>query len=249
MNPRRPQPLTAKEKAVLEFIEAYMREGGIAPSYQEIKDHFGFASFNSVQRYLKQLQKKNYIHIPGENQKRAITLLHSANAIQAQFHQSSHSFSLPSAIPPQPHFLAPSPRVKRTSPDFPPPAESFSLPLLGKVAAGRPLEAHEYNEFIDVPPSLIKDPNRCFALKVEGQSMIEDGIYDGDIIFVQQQSHAKNGDIVVATVDNEATVKRFYLHEKGLIELRPANSTMQSMWYTPGQINIQGVVVSLIRKF
>src|SRR4051794_21782215 len=75
--------LTAKEKKVMEFIESYLSEHGIAPSYQEIKENFGFASFNSVQRYLHQLQLKNYIYIPGGNQKRAITVLHSSSEIQS----------------------------------------------------------------------------------------------------------------------------------------------------------------------
>src|SRR6201995_4071054 len=73
---RKPQPLTPKELRVLEFIEAFMQEQAVAPTFQEIKDNFGFASFNSVQRYLKQLQTKNYLHIPAGNQKRAIQLLH-----------------------------------------------------------------------------------------------------------------------------------------------------------------------------
>ena len=89
--------LTPKEKNVLEFIETYIKENGFAPSYLEIKDHFGFASFNSIQRYLKQLQNKQYIHIPGGNQKRAITILKSANSIQANIIVSFPPTSWPSS--------------------------------------------------------------------------------------------------------------------------------------------------------
>src|SRR5258708_3294463 len=77
-----PQPLTPKEKKVLEYLEVYISTRGLSPSYQEIKNHFSFASFNSVQRYLKQLEDKGYVHTPGDNRKRAITLLYSANTVQ-----------------------------------------------------------------------------------------------------------------------------------------------------------------------
>jgi repressor LexA len=238
-NPNKPpQPLTAKEKLTLEFIETFIRKHGIAPSYQEIKNHFGFASYNSVQRYLKQLQKKNYIHMPGGNQKRAISLLHSASALQSQVlqHTTKNSIShTPRTPEPLLHFL-------------PQAVGALALPLLGRVAAGKPMEALEYNEFVEAPSSMLRQPQQSFALKVEGESMVEDGIFDGDTILVQEQSQAKNGDLVVATVDNEATVKRFYLH-KDKVELRPANSEMESMWFSPEQVEIKGIVVGLIRKF
>jgi repressor LexA len=138
--------------------------------------------------------------------------------------------------------------------------EVLALPLLGKVAAGAPIEAFEHDEFIQVPPSMVRNPSKSYALKVSGSSMIEDGIFDGDIILVQKQASASNGEIIVASIDNESTVKRFFLKnsseevqglESGgkVIELRPANSSMKSMWYPPDQVQIQGVVVALIRKF
>jgi repressor LexA len=222
-----PAPLSAKEKKVLEYLEKYFRKKGIAPSFQEIKDHFEFASFNSVQRYLQQLQKKNYINLPGQNQKRALTLLNSSKThLQGTVAEVSNM---------------PTPAV----------VNSYSLPLLGHVAAGQPLEALEHNEFVDVPPSLVRDPQHSFALKVQGQSMIEDGIFDGDIILVKNQEQAENGDIVVAIVDNEATVKRFYFDKKHgpLVELRPSNANMKSMWFPAHEVEIRGVVVGLIRKF
>ena len=129
--------------------------------------------------------------------------------------------------------------------------EILTLPLLGKVAAGSPIEAFEHDEFIQVPPDMVRNPSKSYALKVSGSSMIEDGIFDGDLILVQKQASASNGEIVVASIDNESTVKRFF-SPKGpekKIELRPANSTMQSMWYEPDQVDIQGVVVGLIRRF
>lgn len=250
-------PLTTKEKAVLEFIEQHLLASGISPSYQEIKENFGLASFNSVQNYLKQLTNKGYVAIP-LNQKRAIQVLHSANAVQEQM--QSNVVPLKSVST-----KTGSPRAQLLQARD----EILSLPLLGKVAAGAPIEALEHDEFVDVPPSMVKKAGNTFALKVQGRSMIEDAISDGDVILVQKQTTASNGDIIVATIENEATVKRFYVHSKAdlksknllnevpkdlanidkVIELRPSNSSMKSMWYHPDQVEIRGVVVGLLRKF
>jgi repressor LexA len=231
-------PLTPKEKSVLEFIEEHILSSGVSPSYQEIKDHFGLASFNSVQNYLKQLTAKGYIENP-LGQKRAIQVLHSASAFQER--QSK---------------LVSTKTGSQSSQLLQARDEILSLPLLGKVAAGQPIEALKHDEFVDVPPSMVRNPSKSFALKVQGDSMIEDGIHDEDIILIQKQNTAGNGDIVVATVENEATVKRIYVRAKPdsgssqkLVELRPSNSTMKSMWYQPEEVEIRGIVVGLIRKF
>lgn len=229
----RPQPLTPKEKNLLEYLEGYISHHGLSPTFQEIKDHFGFASFNSVQRYLKQLEQKNYLHVPGGNRKRAISLLHSSSAVQSSAAQMNPGASKSFA---------------HRDHDTP---EAFALPLLGRVAAGQPIEAFDDNEFVDVPASFVRNPQKSYALRVEGQSMIEDGIHDGDIVLVQEQKHASQGEIVVAVVEGSATVKRFYRGQQtsDKIELRPANSQMQSMWFMPQEVEIRGVVVGLMRKY
>lgn len=271
-----PLPLSLKELKVLGFIEQFVEEHAVAPTYQEIKEHFGFASFNSVQRYLKQLQDKNYIRLPGGNQKRALQVLHPSRSLSNLLAAIPSPAKTPT-IPSPTHIKAPlhperPPRVETSPPHvgaaFPGGVESLSLPLLGRVAAGAPIEAFTDNEYVDVPANLVRNPSKTFALVVQGQSMIEDGILDGDIIFVQKQSYANNGETIVAMVNNQATVKRFYLHRQigdspvihknpqththpsdTQVELRPANSTMQSMWYPPYQVDIQGIVVGLIRRF
>jgi repressor LexA len=222
--------LTLKEKNVLVFLESYMLENGISPSYQEICSNFGFASYNSVQRYLKQLESKGYIALPGGNQKRAITLLKTASSLQD---------SLEGMQKEQPSVVAL---------DRPLQPEAVSVQMMGRVAAGAPIEAFDHDEFIDVPSSMVRFADRTFALRVQGQSMVDDGILDGDVILVQKQDRADNGDIIVAVVDNEATVKRIY-QKPSQTELRPANSTMQSMWFQPGQVQVRGLVVGLIRQF
>jgi repressor LexA len=237
------RPLTPKEKNVLEFIEAYFQQNGVAPAYQEIKDHFGFASYNSIQRYLKQLQGKGYIHIPGGNQKRAISILQTADAAKLALQtELSRKNNNNNAVP----FPKPLRDVPR--------GEVLTLPLLGKVAAGLPLEEITVDEQVEVPSSMVRDARRSYTLQVKGQSMIDDGIFDGDILIVQEQGSARNGEIAVAEINNEATVKRFYLHTGARmatpqVELRPSNPDMESMWYSPEEVRIRGIVVGLLRKF
>ncbi|MEM7645479.1 MAG: transcriptional repressor LexA [Pseudomonadota bacterium] len=214
--------LTPKEKNVLEFIENYIQDNGYSPSFLEIKDHFGFASNNSVQNYLKQLESKNYIHNPGGNQKRAIRILNSAKALPDNLREI---------------------RTRMTP--------NVTVPLLGNVAAGAPIEHLKHDEYIDIPVSLLKNPDQTYALQVQGDSMIEDGIHNGDTILVQRQEFARDGEIVVAVVNHEATVKRIYHPKKqnGQLELRPANSDMESFWYSPAEVDIRGIVVGLIRQY
>lgn len=123
----------------------------------------------------------------------------------------------------------------------------LEIPLHGKVAAGNPIEAVEGTETIEVPSYMVRKGNH-YALTVSGESMIEDGILDGDVIVVKEQSTANNGDTVIAVVDNEATVKRYYKKSKA-IELHPANSTMKPIVVKGGDFQIKGILVGLIRAY
>jgi repressor LexA len=229
-----PKSLTEKETKVLDFIETFQRENGMSPSYQEIKDHFSFASFNSVQNYLKQLSTKGYLQFE-PNQKRAIQVIQGSNAFKNFVSQNNV------------RTLTKSPR-SRLLPDSLTTSETLSLPLLGKVAAGSPLEALAHDDFIEVPLHLVKNPNNSYVLKVSGESMIEDGIFNDDYLVISNTSEAKNGDTVIAKINNEATVKKFY-HKNNQIELRPANSTFKSQFYSSSEVEIHGLVTSLFRKY
>lgn len=240
--------LTPKEKAILTFLEQYFDEHAMAPSFREIKEHFGYASYFSVQRYLKQLDEKAYISLGENNEKRAISLIASAEDIESKQLASS------------------SIAKQREGAESSQNTGSLSLPLLGKVAAGSPIEHMKHNEFLEVPDSMVRSANKSFVLQVEGSSMIEDGIFDGDYLIIQKQATANAGDTIVAMVEEEATVKNFYRHsssksmklnskykasvEEGKnIELRPANSSMDSMFFKPEQVDVQGIVVGLLRKY
>jgi repressor LexA len=196
--------LTEKQQAVYAFIRQYMENTDRAPSYDEIRRYFGFASFQSVQKHLKQLERKGMLVMPAKNQKRGMKLVKMGG-------------------------------------------KSVLLPLSGTVAAGRPLEAVEAEETVAVPEELLGTGD-FFALRVLGNSMIEDGIFDGDTIVVRSQRSAENGQTVVALVDGDATVKKYYRWQDG-VELRPANPDMESIFVREGEFRIRGVVVGLMRKY
>jgi repressor LexA len=121
------------------------------------------------------------------------------------------------------------------------------LPLLGRVAAGRPIEAIAAPETVEVPETLLRGDDN-FALRVVGDSMVDEGIHDGDIVIVKPQRGAENGQTVVALIGDDATIKQFY-RQGARIELRPANSTMRPIVVEEGDLQIQGIVIGLIRRF
>jgi len=198
--------LTRKQKDFLSFISRYIHDWSRPPSFEEICAHFGFTSYNTVTTYLKTLERKGYVRLPGrKNLKRAIEVI--------------------------------SPVETRR----------FEFPLLGRVAAGKPIEAVETVDVIEVPPSMIGQGDH-FVLLVKGDSMQEDGILDGDFIIVRKQPSAENGETVVALINNEATVKKYYQKDDG-VELRPAHSGMAPILVHHGDLQIQGKVVGIMRQY
>ena len=123
----------------------------------------------------------------------------------------------------------------------------FEFPLLGRVAAGKPIEAVEDVDVIEVPPSMVGSGEH-FVLHVKGDSMKDDGILDGDFVVVRKQPTAENGETVVALINNEATIKKYYKRERD-VELRPANDEIESIIVKRGEMRIQGKVVGVIRHF
>ena len=126
---------------------------------------------------------------------------------------------------------------------------SLELPLLGQVAAGTPIEAVETQDTLTVPIDLVRRPNTAFALRVKGQSMVEEGILDGDYIVVEQRQTAQSGETVVAMVNGEATVKKFFPERGGRVRLQPANVQMEPIIARGKDVEIRGIVVAVLRKY
>ncbi len=127
-------------------------------------------------------------------------------------------------------------------------AAALELPLLGLVAAGAPIEALEQPDTIAVPEELVGRGN-TFVLRVRGNSMVKEGILDGDYIVVESRSQAENGDTVVALVRGDATVKRFYREKAGMVRLQPANDQMEPILARAADVEIRGIVVAVMRKY
>ncbi|MBP8960742.1 transcriptional repressor LexA [Patescibacteria group bacterium] len=129
--------------------------------------------------------------------------------------------------------------------------QGVELPLMGFIAAGKPIEAIENSlETVMVSADLVSKSKRCYVLQVKGDSMIEEGIFDGDFVVIQQQNTANDGDIVVALIDNGfATLKSFYKEKNGKIRLQPANSKMDPIFVDADELQIQGKVTGVVRKY
>lgn len=222
--------LTPRQRSVLAFIEEQIDRQGYAPTIREIGLHLGIASTNGVNDHLKALEKKGYVQRQ-DQKSRALKVLRSLSA-------------------------APAADEADTPADWIPLADDdlVEIPLLGRVAAGVPILAQENCEdTVRVSSFLLgrgAHAQRVFALRVVGESMIDDGIHDGDFLFVKKQASARAGEIVVAMIEGEATVKRFF-PEGDRIRFQPANARMEPIFVAKAdfrQTDILGVVVGVYRK-
>jgi repressor LexA len=191
--------LTDRQKAVLDIIQGSMSERGYPPTIREIGEELGIRSTNGVNDHLKALERKGYLSRES-SKSRAIRLVDD---------------ELPDLDP--------------ASGDAAPDDDLLDVPLIGRIAAGMPILAEQNRErTFRVDAALLgarARPNQVFLLKVHGESMIGEGIFDGDLIFVERSEEARQGEIVAAMVDGEATVKRFYRRGDTVV-LEPANPTM-----------------------
>lgn len=213
--------LTQKQHDLLLFIDKRLKAGGVSPSYDEMKDALGLASKSGIHRLITALEERGFIR----------RLPHRARALEVLQMPSSASSSAPkpSALPL-------------------PANDEYEVPFVGKIAAGNPIAAIEdAHRMISVPPNMMGPDH--FALEIEGESMIEAGILDGDIVIVRRANTARNNQIVVALVDQEeATLKRLNKTSQG-VELIPENRDFETQSYGPDRVEIQGILVGLVRKY
>ena len=226
--------LTLKQNQLLSFLIKKIEENGVSPSYEEICKELSLKSKSGIHRIVKSLEERGYIERL-KNRARAIAPKKNING-QPYF---ANVISINKKI----NDLKPKEKIKINN------IETNRIPLLGKIAAGTPIEAISNNDkFIDVPSS---DPSyrECYALYVEGDSMIDEGILDGDIVIIEKKQDVKNGDIVVALIDKEeATLKK--IRKRGdTIALEPANKSYKTQIYGPDRIIVQGKLKTLVRNY
>lgn len=206
--------LTERQRDILNFIRAFQKERGIAPTHREICDHFGFSSYGTVYKHLSLLEKKGLIRRDW-NQKRGVEVVEDKEE-QRETRRDERS-------------------------------SARELPLFGYIAAGRPLDVDVSDEMITVPEHLTSRGEN-YVLKVRGDSMVDDGILDGDLVIIARRERADNGEMVVANVNGEVTLKRLY-REGEKVRLQPANSMMSPIYAAARDVAVQGVVVGLMRRF
>ena len=229
--------LTDRQRQVYEFIQDRIRAWGYPPTIREIGEHLGIRSTNGVADHLKALKRKGYLQ-QRDMKSRTLTPLKvdAANEDDSRTAGGSKQGSSRSGL------------VRALMPGG---GHGVEIPVLGRVAAGEPILAEEHAEgTVVVDSTLVGDGRKIFALKVVGESMIEDGIFDGDFLFVKKQPTARAGEIVVAMIEGEATVKRFF-PEGDRIRFQPANARMEPIFVSKRdfrQTDILGVVVGVYRK-
>lgn len=235
--------LTRKQHELLLFIHERMKESGIPPSFDEMKDALDLASKSGIHRLITALEERGFIRrLP--NRARALEVLRLPETM-IPASQPRKGFS-PSVI--QGSLGRPEPKAEPAV--LADSAEAaVSIPVMGRIAAGVPISAIQNNTHnISVPPDMLSSGEH-YALEVKGDSMIDAGIFDGDTVVIKNAATANPGEIVVALVDDEeATLKRF--RRKGAsIALEAANPAYETRIFGPDQVKIQGKLVGLIRRY
>ena len=233
--------LTKKQSELLLFINQRLNESGVPPSFDEMKDALDLKSKSGIHRLIMALEERGFIRRLA-NRARALEVLRLPDTPQAQ--SRARTF-VPEVIEGGSRRSS----VRPESRAVPPQARSLDIPFVGRIAAGSPISAIEHaGRSISLPPDML-GPGDHFALEVSGESMIEEGILDSDTVIIRRQDTAYPGDIVVALIDDaEATLKRLQ-RRKGMIELEAANPAFKTQIYAPDRVQIQGRLVSLIRRY
>lgn len=238
--------LTRKQHELLLFIHERMKETGIPPSFDEMKEALDLASKSGIHRLITALEERGFIRrLP--NRARALEVIRLPDSIapglnaQKKFAPSVIEGSL-GKTPPSPSRAVPVTTTSETAP-------TVSVPVMGRIAAGVPISAiQNQTHMLSLPPEMI-GAGEHYALEVKGDSMIEAGIFDGDTVIIKRGDSANPGEIVVALVDDEeATLKRF--RRKGAsVALEAANPAYETRIFGPDRVRVQGKLVGLIRRY
>jgi repressor LexA len=214
--------LTAKQRELLLFIHGRLGDSGVSPSFDEMREALSLKSKSGVHRLISALEERGFIRrLP--NRARALEVVKLPEV----------SVSPPAAIRPVIPAAA---------------NDTIEIPLHGRIAAGTPIEALQGTEGFAVPAALL-GPGEHYALEVSGDSMVEEGILDGDFALIRKVDSARDGEIVVALIDNEEATLKTYRREGRNIRLDPANSRYDPQIYDEGRVQIQGRLSGLIRRY
>ena len=200
------QPLTRRQREILDYLKEFIDERGYAPSLEEIGSRFGLSSLATVHKHLMNLQEKGFIR-RAWNRSRSVELVQTRTGGRA-----------------------------------------LDLPLLGYVAAGAPIEAVVGAETVTVPEDLVGS-RETYALRVRGSSMIDEQIRDGDLVVVENRQVAQNGEMVIALLHGSDVTLKTFFREKEHIRLQPANDAVAPIIAKPDAVQVQGVVIGVIRRY
>jgi len=219
--------LTRKQHELLTFIHERLGETGVSPSFEEMKDALELKSKSGVHRLISALEERGFIRrLP--NRARALEVLKIPERAGAGGN----------VVP-----------LRPAGASVPSPANDVvDLPLHGRIAAGTPIEALQGTENLSVPAALL-GPGEHYALEVAGDSMVEEGILDGDYALIRKTDTARDGEIVVALIDNEEATLKTFRREGQMIRLDPANRRYDAQRYRPDQVQIQGRLAGLLRRY
>jgi repressor LexA len=220
--------LTRKQHELIRFIQDRLEATGISPSFEEMKEALDLKSKSGVHRLISALEERGFIRrLP--NRARALEVLRQPENVVRMPAPAQPAASRPAVVPS-------------------PANDVIELPLHGRIAAGAPIEALEWQSTLPVPAALL-GAGEHYALEVSGDSMVEAGILDGDFALVRRTNTARDGEIVVALVRGEEATLKYLRREKGMIRLDPANAAYDPQFYAPDEVEVQGKLAGLLRRY
>ena len=229
--------LTQKQHELLCFIDDRLKDSGVSPSFEEMKEALGLKSKSGIHRLISALEGRHFIRrLP--NRARALEVL---KLPEGGVHEAAASnvVSLHPETPVREVISSPAPAANN---------DVLEIPLHGRIAAGAPIEALEGQSALSVPAALL-GPGEHYALEVSGDSMIDAGILDGDYALIQKTEVARDGEIVVALIHDEEATLKYLRKENGRIRLDPANAAYAPQVYGAGEVRIQGKMAGLLRRY
>lgn len=222
--------LTRKQHELICFIDDRLKETGVSPSFEEMKDALDLKSKSGVHRLISALEERGFLRrLP--NRARALEVLKLPERADAKARAEAKRDEMP---------------LSRNLPE--PANDVIEIPLHGRIAAGMPIEAFEGTSMLSVPAALLGTGDH-YALEVSGDSMVEAGILDGDFALIKRQEVARDGEIVVALIDESEATLKYFRREGAMVRLDPANRAYDPQRYAPDQVRVQGRLSGILRRY